>query len=89
MRKSNRIETPTVRGVIIVTSPSDRRKTGGPVHVHGRISVAHFEMDSRYSLFSRPLEKIVEQPLTDSASLMIGQNRDQQKFGLVSYSTKE
>ena len=47
--------------MIIVATPADWRKTRGAVHGYGRISVADFEMDARYSIVSRTFQEIAEQ----------------------------
>jgi hypothetical protein len=57
MGERNRIETLSVRSMIIIAPPSNWGKTRGPVHGNRGITVADFKMDAGYSLISDPVQK--------------------------------
>ena len=44
--EGERVELAAVGRVVIFAPAAYRRETRGPIHGHGRISIAHFEMNS-------------------------------------------
>jgi len=63
--------------MIIVPSPSNRHKSGGPIHCDGRVSVPDFKMNSGYSIVSNPLKKVFQQLSANTLPAVVGEDGKQ------------
>jgi len=77
------VKTRPIRSSIIVPAPPNRSKSGASIHLYRRITVTDLEVDATDAFFAGALDEIIEQPPSDSSAMMIWQDRQQQKLGLV------
>jgi len=75
--------------MIVIAPSSDRRKPRICVHFDRWISVTNFEMDSRYSIVSRPVEVVGQQVAADPAALMTCENPEEQQFRFVGHGAEQ